>query len=114
MLARQDYAQQQRGGKIDDSENGGGLRLVQLRPPEGPEQRYAKREGIKITARFTDRAKSGASMFDRDGLIDLREAAKRREFDAIIVESLDRLSRGQEDLAGLYKRLKHTASKSSP
>jgi site-specific DNA recombinase len=70
-------------------------------------ERYAKREGVKIVARFFDRAKSGASMFDRDGLIDLREAAKRREFDAIIVESLDRLSRDQEDLAGLYKRLKH-------
>jgi site-specific DNA recombinase len=68
---------------------------------------FAKREGIKIVARFSDRAKSGASMFDRDGLIELREAAKRREFNAIIVESLDRLSRDQEDLAGLYKRLSH-------
>ena len=70
-------------------------------------ERYAKREGFEIVARYSDRAKSGASMFDRDGLIDLREAAKRCEFDAILVESLDRLSRDQEDLAGLYKRLKH-------
>jgi site-specific DNA recombinase len=68
---------------------------------------YAKREGIKVVAQFSDKAKSGASLFDRDGLMDLRNAAKRKEFDAIIVENLDRLSRDTEDLAGLFKRLNH-------
>jgi site-specific DNA recombinase len=34
-------------------------------------------------------------------------AAKRRGFNAVIVESLDRLSRDQEDMAGLFKRLNH-------
>ena len=33
--------------------------------------------------------------------------AKRRGFNAVIVESLDRLSRDQEDMAGLFKRLNH-------
>ena len=70
-------------------------------------ERYAKREGLKVTQRFADRAKSGASMIDRDGLLDLRTAARAREFDVIVVESLDRLSRDQEDLAGLFKRFKH-------
>lgn len=70
-------------------------------------ENYAKRDGFKIVARFSDRAKSGASLFDRDGLMDLRNAAKRGEFSAVIVEGLDRLSRDQEDLAGLFKRLNH-------
>jgi site-specific DNA recombinase len=48
---------------------------------------YAKRDGLKVVAKFSDRAKSGASLFDRDGLLDLRNAAKRKEFDVVIVES---------------------------
>jgi len=68
-------------------------------------QTLASRDGLKIVKTFSDRAKSGASMFERDGLLDLMAAAKARKFDVVIVESLDRLSRDQEDLAGLFKRL---------
>jgi site-specific DNA recombinase len=67
----------------------------------------AKREEIKVGPSFADRAKSGASLFERDGLLELMAAAKRREFNVLIVESLDRLSRDQEDLAGLFKRLNY-------
>src|SRR5215216_1329690 len=56
-------------------------------------------------ASYADRARSGASFFDRDGLLDLIASAKAGAFDVVVVESLDRLSRDQEDLAGLYKRL---------
>jgi DNA invertase Pin-like site-specific DNA recombinase len=70
-------------------------------------QRYAEREGIKVADRFCDRAKTGTTMKARDGLIAMMAAAKAGKFDAIIVESLSRLSRDQEDLAGLYKRLRH-------
>ncbi|MBB3018611.1 DNA invertase Pin-like site-specific DNA recombinase [Microvirga lupini] len=66
---------------------------------------FAEREGLTVVATYSDRAKSGASFFDRDGLIDLMQAAKSGAFDVLLVESLDRLSRDQEDLAGLYKRL---------
>lgn len=66
---------------------------------------HAIREGYKVIARYEDRAKSGATLFDRTGIHDLRMAAKRGEFNAIIVENLDRLSRDTEDLAGLFKRL---------
>jgi site-specific DNA recombinase len=69
-------------------------------------ERYAAREGIKVVAKFSDRAKSGSSLFDRDQLLELMLAAKARKFDAIVVESLDRLSRDQADLAGLFKKLK--------
>ena len=70
-------------------------------------ENLAKRDGIKVVATFEDRAKSGASMFERDGLFALMKAAtaKQKEFNMVIVESLDRLSRDQEDLAGLFKKL---------
>ena len=63
---------------------------------------YANRESLKVIATFSDRAKSGASLVGRDGLTELRDAAKRGEFDAVIVESLDRLSRIQSDIADLF------------
>ena len=66
---------------------------------------YAKREGFKIVGEYHDAAKSGASMFGRDGLQDLLAAAYAGKCDAVIVEALDRLSRDMEDLAGIHKRL---------
>lgn len=70
-------------------------------------EKYATREGLKIVERFSDRAKSGATMFDRHGLRHLLDAAKEkpRQFDAVIVESLDRLSRDQADLAIIFRQL---------
>jgi site-specific DNA recombinase len=65
----------------------------------------AKRESLKIVTTFNDRAKSGSTLFDRGGLRDLETAAKERRFNVLIVESLDRLSRDQADLAYLFKRL---------
>ena len=71
-------------------------------------QSLASRENLEVVETFRDRAKSGASMFERDGLLELmKAAAKRREFSVVIVESLDRLSRDQEDLAGIFKRLSY-------
>ena len=66
----------------------------------------ADREGMKIVSEFEDRAKSGASMHGRDGLAEMLQAAKAGEFDILIVESLDRISRSQADLAGTYDALR--------
>lgn len=66
---------------------------------------YAEREGLVVTKAYTDAAKTGATLFDRTGLFDLMNDAKAHQFDVVIVESLDRLSRDQEDLAGIFKRL---------
>jgi site-specific DNA recombinase len=66
----------------------------------------ALRNGYTVADIFSDRAKSGASMFERDGLLALMNAAKKRDFNAVICESLSRLSRDQEDTAAIYKRLK--------
>ncbi|MDB5607090.1 MAG: Recombinase [Bradyrhizobium sp.] len=65
----------------------------------------AKRENIKTIAYYEDRAKSGASIHGRDGISKMMQAAKRGEFSILIVESLDRISRDQEDLAAIYKKL---------
>lgn len=66
----------------------------------------AIREGFTVTATYDDRAQSGASTIGRDGLQRLYADARRGAFDVVVTESLDRLSRDQEDLAGLDKRLR--------
>ena len=66
---------------------------------------YADREGYQVVATYDDKAKSGASMFGRDGLQQLLADASNEKFDVIIVEALDRLARDMEDLAGLHKRM---------
>lgn len=68
-------------------------------------EQIAARDGFVIAKVYTDRAKSSASMFDRDGLLALMKAAQRREFQAVITECPDRLSRDPEDLPGIFKRL---------
>ncbi|MFZ2490207.1 MAG: recombinase family protein [Thermoanaerobaculia bacterium] len=66
---------------------------------------YAAKNGHDVVAVFDDRARSGASVFGRDGLMRMMDAARDKAFDVILVEALDRLSRDQEDLAGIWKRL---------
>ena len=65
----------------------------------------AEREGWTIVDSYTDRAISGASLL-RPGVQELIADGLKRRFDLILTESLDRLSRDQEDIAGIYKRLK--------
>jgi DNA invertase Pin-like site-specific DNA recombinase len=66
---------------------------------------YAARHQLNVVATFEDRARSGASVFGRDGLMQLMDAARQQRFTVVIVEALDRLSRDMEDLAGIHKRL---------
>ena len=65
---------------------------------------FAAREGWTVQQEYSDAAISGASLH-RPGVQALMRDAVRREFDVVIAESLDRLSRDQEDTAGLFKRL---------
>lgn len=69
-------------------------------------KQIAARQGLTVSKIYTDRGLSGASMFERDGLLGLMTAAKKREFNFVISESLSRLSRDMEDTAAIYKRLK--------
>jgi DNA invertase Pin-like site-specific DNA recombinase len=56
---------------------------------------------------YTDAAISGGSMKNRPGLQALLAEASQGRFDTVIAEALDRLSRDQEDIAGIYKRLQY-------
>jgi site-specific DNA recombinase len=66
---------------------------------------YALRQGWEVVSEFADPATSGASLRNRPGLAALLAAAKARNFDIVLTESTDRLSRDLEDMAGLHKRL---------
>jgi site-specific DNA recombinase len=68
-------------------------------------QERAKRDGFKVVAKFDDRARSGASVFGRAGLAEMMDSAKTGAFDVLVVEALDRISRDQEDMASIFKRL---------
>ena len=61
-------------------------------------------EGWQLVNSFSDRAMSGATTL-RPGYQKLLEEARQGRFDVIVAESLDRFSRDQEDVAGLYKIL---------
>ena len=63
-----------------------------------------EREGWSYLVAYADRAMSG-SIRMRPAYQKLLEDARRGEFDIVVAEGLDRLSRDQEDIAGLYKNL---------
>ena len=56
---------------------------------------------------YTDYAISGGSLRNRPGMQTLLGDAKSGIFDAVVAEALDRISRDQEDIAAIYKRLSH-------
>jgi DNA invertase Pin-like site-specific DNA recombinase len=63
-----------------------------------------KREGWQLLFTYVDKAMSGASHL-RPGYQKLLEDARRGEFDVVVAEALDRLSRDQEHVAALFKQL---------
>ena len=85
-------SENQRDASIEDQ-----LRLCRL---------HAERQGWTIVDSYSDRAISGASLLLRPGVQELIQDAGRRRFDMVMTESLDRLSRDQEDIAGIYKRMR--------
>ena len=63
-----------------------------------------ERDGWTLLSTYSDAASSGASRL-RPGYQKLLEDARAGAFDVVVAEALDRLSRDQEDVAALYKRL---------
>jgi site-specific DNA recombinase len=63
----------------------------------------AEREGWRVVELFTDYAVSGATTL-RPGYQALQQAMRAGAVDVVLAESLDRLSRGQEHVAGFYKQ----------
>ncbi len=84
-------SEQQRDASIEDQ-----VRLCKER---------VSREGWKLSGVYTDHGVSGASLM-RPGIQQLMQDALSGKFDIIIAEALDRLSRDQEDIAGVFKRLR--------
>ena len=72
------------------------LRLCRLR---------AEKEGWTVVEEYTDHAISGSSMIQRPGIQALISDSARGRFDMILAEAMDRLSRDQEDIAGIFKRM---------
>tara|TARA_R110001599_G_scaffold353823_1_gene599132 strand:+ start:5542 stop:7224 length:1683 start_codon:yes stop_codon:yes gene_type:complete len=70
----------------------------------------ANGEGWKIINCYTDAGISGASLM-RPGIQSLLSAAMNGAFDILIAEALDRLSRDQEDIAGIFKRMEFAGIK---
>ncbi len=64
----------------------------------------AEKEGWHVVEEYTDHAISGASLL-RPGIQALISDATRGRFDLILSEAMDRLSRDQEDIAGIFKRM---------
>jgi site-specific DNA recombinase len=83
-------SENQRDASIEDQ-----LRLCHL---------HAEKQGWTIVDSYTDRAISGASLL-RPGIQELIRDATRGRFAIVLAEAMDRLSRDQEDIAGLFKRM---------
>lgn len=66
---------------------------------------FAARHGGEVAGVYADYAISGAHLRTRPQALRLLEDAKAGLFDTVLTEALDRLSRDQEDTAGIYKRL---------
>ncbi len=65
----------------------------------------AAREGWEVAEVYADAGLSGASLM-RPGIQQLMKDALAGKFNIVLAEALDRLSRDQEDIAGVYKRLR--------
>ncbi len=65
---------------------------------------YAEKQGWTIVGTYQDRAVSGASLV-RAGIQGLLIDALHGHFDIVLSEALDRISRDQEDVAGVFKRM---------
>ena len=68
----------------------------------------AEKENAAIIDIYSDYAISGSSLRNRPGMRALLEEAKKGRFDCVIAEALDRISRDQEDIAAIYKRLRYS------
>jgi DNA invertase Pin-like site-specific DNA recombinase len=65
----------------------------------------AEREGWQLVGSYEDAAISGANMILRPGIQKLLADAQAGEFDIVVAEALDRVSRDQADVATLFKHL---------
>ena len=65
---------------------------------------HAEKQGWQVVEEYSDHAISGSSLL-RPGVQALIADALEGRFKVVLAEAMDRLSRDQEDIAGLYKRM---------
>ena len=70
-------------------------------------RQQAAAHGHDVVCVHIDRSATATTRHSRPGLRDLLRDAERRIIDFVYAEALDRLSRDQEDMPGIYKRLKY-------
>jgi DNA invertase Pin-like site-specific DNA recombinase len=71
---------------------------------------YAEKQGWRIVEEYSDHAISGASLL-RPGIQALMADGLKGRFQLVLAEAMDRLSRDQEDIAGLFKRMAYAGVK---
>jgi site-specific DNA recombinase len=71
---------------------------------------YAQKQGWTVVDTYFDRAVSGDSLL-RDGILEVLRDALKHGFDVVLAEALDRISRDQEDVAAVFKRLRFASVK---
>ena len=67
-------------------------------------RRYAAQHGLEVVSVFDDKAISGSDR-NRPGFQALLTAARKRQFDLVLVEALDRLTRRLSDVAAVFDEL---------
>jgi site-specific DNA recombinase len=67
---------------------------------------YVQRQRYVVVGVYEDAAASGASLHGRPGILRLLADANAKVFDVLIVESMSRIGRDQEDRAYVRKRLR--------
>lgn len=67
---------------------------------------HADKVDWRVVDTYSDAGISGATVILRPGVKALLRDALAGKFDMVLAEALDRLSRDQEDIAGLFKRLR--------
>ncbi len=70
-----------------------------------------EREGAQAVEVYTDYALSGGSLKTRPGMQALLADLRAKSFDLVVAEALDRVSRDQEDVAAIYKRITHAKAR---
>ncbi|MCZ4263015.1 recombinase family protein [Limimaricola sp. G21655-S1] len=70
-----------------------------------------EREGAPAVEIYTDYALSGGALKTRPGMQALLADLRAKGFDMVVAEALDRVSRDQEDVAAIFKRITHAKAR---
>ena len=71
---------------------------------------FAESKGWEVVLVFSDAALSGSSMVNRPGILNAVQAAERDEYDILLTEDEDRLSRNLADMALIADQIAHSGA----